>query len=43
MKRIFLQIVNSIASFFNKIIDEEAKRVIEFYNHIFASEFGEGR
>jgi len=40
MKRIFLQIVNSISSFFNKMSDQEAKRVIDFYNRIFESEFG---
>jgi hypothetical protein len=34
MKRIFLQILNSITGFFNKIIDQEAKRVIDFDNRI---------
>jgi hypothetical protein len=41
MKKILLQIINSIASLFNKMSDQEAKRVIDLYNHIFASEFDE--
>ena len=43
MKRIFFQILKSIARFFNKMSDQEAKRVIDFYNHIFACEFEERR
>jgi hypothetical protein len=35
MKRIILQILNSITSFFNKMSDQEAKRIIDLYNHIF--------
>jgi hypothetical protein len=34
MKRITLQILNYIARFFNKMSDQEAKRVIDFYNNI---------
>jgi len=41
MKRIILQILDSIANFFNKIIDKEAERVVEFYNYIFASDLKE--
>ena len=43
MKRISLQICNSISSFFNKIIDKETKRVADFYNQIFVCEFEERR
>jgi hypothetical protein len=43
MKRIILKILNSIKDFFNKMSDQEAKRVIDFYNHLFASEFDERR
>jgi len=43
MKRILLKIVNSIASFFDKISNQEARRVIDLYNRIFASEFDERR
>ena len=35
MKKIILQILNSIAGFFNKMSDQEAKRIIDLYNHIF--------
>jgi hypothetical protein len=43
MKRIILQILNSITDFFNKIIDKEAERVNEFHKHIFASNLKERR
>jgi len=37
MKKIFLQILNSIRNFFNKMSDQEAKRIVEFYNDIFGT------
>jgi hypothetical protein len=41
MKRIILEILDLITSFFNKIIDREAERVNEFYKYIFASDLKE--
>jgi len=35
MKRIILRILNSIIAFFNKMSGQEAKRIIDLYNHIF--------
>jgi|GEM_PF-1655781 len=34
MKRITLRILNSIARFFNRMSNQEAKRIIDLYNHI---------
>jgi len=41
MKRIILHILNSIAGFFNKMSDQEAKRIIDFYKHIFEGDLRE--
>jgi hypothetical protein len=35
MKRIILKILKSLKDFFNKMSDQEAKRIIDLYNHIF--------
>jgi hypothetical protein len=35
MKRIILKILNSVAGFFNKMSDQEAKRIIEMHQQIF--------
>jgi len=41
MQKIIFQILDSIANFFNKIIDKEAERVDKFYKYIFASDLKE--
>jgi hypothetical protein len=43
MKRIILRILNLIRNLFNKITDKEAERVIEFYRHVFDSDYKERR
>jgi cell shape-determining protein MreC len=43
MKRIILQIIDSITGFFNKIIDKESERVDKFYKYIFDSDLKERR
>jgi len=42
MKKIFKKITGAIARLFNKIIDEEAKRVDEFHCRIFGDKSNEG-
>jgi len=43
MKRIILEILDSITNFFNKIIDKESERVDKFYEYIFDSDLKERR
>jgi hypothetical protein len=42
MKRIILQILNSITNFFNKIIDKEAERVFEFNSQVLGRQPNKG-
>jgi hypothetical protein len=43
MKRIISSILNSIRNFFKKMSDNEAKRFIELYKHVFDSNSRKGR
>ena len=42
MKKIFKKIINSIQNFFNKMADQEAERVINYYSQIFNVKPDEG-
>jgi hypothetical protein len=42
MRKLLKIILNSIAGFFNKMADQEAERVIDFYNNIFETKPNKG-
>ncbi|MDD5004900.1 MAG: putative porin [Candidatus Omnitrophica bacterium] len=42
MKKVFKKIINSIKNFFNRMADQEAERIIDYYSQIFETKSDEG-